>query len=914
MQIGVGTRKKVAPTKYIWTIALVAAMLITAGCGTSRKVASDLQSSGDHKGAPLQLSTGDHEGTLSDEHKGTPLQPSTVWGDIDYTGRPWVENVSKPISITQGLYNRHIALWASHGRYYDIKRGTWKWQRPLLFGTCEDLFTQTIVVPYLIPMLENAGANVFTPRERDWQKHEVIVDNDDDPQLPYYAETNIGREWQDAGIRGFAYHGGVIHDGENPFDSGTTRMVRAERGGHSEVTYQPRIPEEGDYAVYVSYPDVGSNVDDAHYTVYHQGQRTEIRVNQRMGAGTWVYIGTFRFSKGCSSYNRVVLSNDSEGKGYVTTDAVRFGGGMGNIERGGFVSGLPRCLEGARYYAQWAGMPYSVYSSKDGLDDYGDDINARSLMVNLLGGGSCYMPDRQGRGVPIELSLAVHSDAGYARDGESIIGSLSICTTDANDGVLGSGISRQHSKDFATLLLNNINEDIAYSYGRWNAREVLDRNYSETRLPAVPSAIIETMSHQNFPDMIMGQDPNVKFTIARSIYKTILKYVANAHDISYTMAPLMPKNLRLEFSAPGEVTLRWDAQLDPQEPTAQPTAYVLYISVGSGDFDNGVKLSSTSCKINLKSELQYNFRVTAANAGGESFPSETLSAIYHEGAERTVMIVNGFNRLSAPAVMNTSTGQGFAFDQDPGVSYGSTMGWSGRQQCFDTSKRGIEGSNGLGYSSTEWQGMNIAGNDFNNVSTHAEALLPMKEYNVVSCSRSAVETGLTNIMKYDCIDLILGLEKYDSNAMVYYKTFTPAMRDILDDYLKHGGALFVSGSYIASDMTSDDERGFLNDVLKIKYEGSERTNKDGTINGMGTSFEIYRQLNEQHYAATAPDVVMPVAPAYSALTYSSGHSACVAYTGYDYRLLALGFPFECITDAQKRTAIMRGVMNFLNEE
>ena len=27
-------------------------------------------------------------------------------------------------------------------------------------------------------MLENAGANVFTPRERDTQKQEVIVDND----------------------------------------------------------------------------------------------------------------------------------------------------------------------------------------------------------------------------------------------------------------------------------------------------------------------------------------------------------------------------------------------------------------------------------------------------------------------------------------------------------------------------------------------------------------------------------------------------------------------------------------------------------------------------------------------------------------------------------------------------------------
>ena len=102
----------------------------------------------------------------------------SYWDGIDYKGKPWVSNISKPNNISLGLSNRHIALWASHGRYYDQKKGLWKWQRPNLFCTTEDLFTQTIVVPYLIPMLENAGATVFTPRERDWQTKEIIVDND----------------------------------------------------------------------------------------------------------------------------------------------------------------------------------------------------------------------------------------------------------------------------------------------------------------------------------------------------------------------------------------------------------------------------------------------------------------------------------------------------------------------------------------------------------------------------------------------------------------------------------------------------------------------------------------------------------------------------------------------------------------
>ena len=116
-----------------------------------------------------------------------------------------------------------------------------------------------------------------------------------------------------------------------------------------------------------------------------------------MGGGTWVYLGTFKFDAGSNEFNRVVLTNQSSKRGIVTADAVRFGGGMGNIERGGKVSGLPRNMEGARYYAQWAGMPYSVYSTHNGTNDYADDINTRSKMTNYLGGGSCYMPTTDGK-------------------------------------------------------------------------------------------------------------------------------------------------------------------------------------------------------------------------------------------------------------------------------------------------------------------------------------------------------------------------------------------------------------------------------------------------------------------------------------------------------------------------------------
>ena len=437
------------------------------------------------------------------------LSAQTSWGHIDYKGEPWVKNESRPYPIEHGLDGRHLSLWASHGRYFDNGEGKWRWQRPALFGTTEDLFTQTIVVPYLIPMLENAGANVFTPRERDWQRNEVIVDNDNMPSFANYHEHNLRHPWEAAPSQGFAIHQGTYQDKDNPFMAGTARMAETTHNSsrQSTVTYQPTIPEAGRYAVYISYQTVEKSIDDAHYTVYHEGQKTEFRVNQQMGGFTWVYLGTFEFDEGCNERNKVVVSNLSKHKGIVTTDAVRFGGGMGNIERGGETSGLPRCLEGARYYAQWAGMPYEIYSCKNGENDYGDDLNVRSLMTNLLCGGSVYAPDSVGRHVPIELSLAIHSDAGYTETGEGVYGSLSICTTNYGDSCLAAGISREASRELATALLNNLTTDMKYSYGEWTRRQVRDRNYSETRLPIVPSSILETLSHQNFGDMRYGQDP-----------------------------------------------------------------------------------------------------------------------------------------------------------------------------------------------------------------------------------------------------------------------------------------------------------------------------------------------------------------------------------------------------------------------
>lgn len=838
--------------------------------------------------------------------KGMP----NAWGKTEYEGAPWVMNDSRPYFVSHGLFDRHLSLWASHGRYYDGKKDRWKWQRPNLFGTTEDLFTQTIVIPYLIPMLENAGAVVFTPRERDWQKNEVIVDNGGRG----YVEDSGKETWKTAQENGLAYHAGTYRDGENPFTQGTARAVKAtKKADVSWASYQPNIPQGGKYAVYVSYQSLKNSVSDAQYIVMHKGQCTVFKVNQQMGGGTWVYLGTFDFDRGNNEFNRVVVTNSSSESGVVTTDAVRFGGGMGNIERGGSCSGMPRCLEGARYSAQWAGAPYSVYSSKNGSDDYGDDINVRSNMTNWLAGGSTYVPTLEGKKVPIELSLAVHSDAGYTTVNDSIIGSLAICTTSFNDGRLNSGVSRMVSHDFADSLLTGLQRDISGKYRKWTRRYLWDRNYSETRNPEVPSAIIETMSHQNFADMRRGLDPNFRFTLARSLYKTILRFVNGNHSVPSVVQPLSVSNFRIERNSSGGLRLSWIAEKDEQEPTAVPTSYIVYTSEDGMGFDNGTVVYTSSFDFEAKKGVNYCFKVTALNRGGESFPSETLAAYLSKSAHaKDILVVDGFSRLSGPAVVDDYSRQGFDLGSDIGVSYGLTAGWNGRQQCFDKSRAGSEGEGSLGYCGDELAGRFIMGNNRDGSVCHVKDIAMSGAYNVVGCSLEALDNNLVKLDHYNLVDIAFGLQRNDGHSLVVYKTFSETLQSKLRSYAKSGGRILVSGAYVGSDMTQPHERSFMSDVLKTTFTGTDTNAGNNMVDGLGLSFDIIRQINDRHFAATSVDRIAACdGRSFAAMRYQDGSTAGVAYDGTDYKSFVMGYPYECINNVRTRQQVMKGLLGFL---
>lgn len=801
-----------------------------------------------------------------------------------YDDESWVTYSSRPYKISRGLEGRHISLCQSHGKYYDAAKGGWVWQRPRLFCTTEDLFSQTFVIPYIIPMLENAGAIVYTPRDRFWQTEEVIVDNNINEGGDYEESGDDEAEeetWYDSPQPGFADRYETYVGNESPFGMGSCRMVKSVKKlkDIAYIQWIPEIPKSGRYPVYVSYQSFKNSADDVKYDIYHAGGMSSVVVNQKMGGGTWVYLGSYEFIEGKNpSVGMVQVCNICRKKGQiVSADAVRFGSGMGNIERGGSVSGLPRWAEAAKYSTQWYGMPDSCFNSIAG-DEYRSDIYSRPKSTNEMAGGSVYLPGREGRNVPMEICMAFHTDAGYSKS-DNFIGPLAICTTENQEENLPSGMSRYASRDLANMLLEGITRDMG-KY-KWEARGLWNRVYGETRAPELPSIILEMLSHQNFADLRLGYDPQFKFDLCRSIYKSVLRFVCSFHGASYVVEPLPVKDFSVELSqSTQEAVLRWTPVYDNLEPTAAPSRYVVYTRRGRFGWNEGRVVEGTSCMVKLQPDEIYSFKVCALNDGGKSFPSETLSACIRKESAGTVLIVNGFTRLEGPAWFNTESEQGFLLDQDPGVQYGAFAGFCGRQKVFTKSTMGSEAVDGLGYSGNELEGKVVMGNTFDYPVVHGEALASCG-YSFTSMSERAFRS-LSDASQYAVIDMIYGVQK----------TFDNATLDKLYNYASSGRRLILSGANLLKSGSAGNRFG----VAK-----ADSLTAGTVLVCDGEPFEIYRDLNEESYCVPAPDVLSADANSEVVVSYDNGGVAGMKKGN----LVWFGFPLEAVKGQEMIDELMK---------
>ena len=839
----------------------------------------------------------------------------------------------RPYKITKGLTGKHIAMWQSHGRYFDVKANEWSWQRSLLWQTVEDLYTQSYVLPYVVPMLESAGATVLLPRERDFQTIEIIADNDGNG----YAESVGANGWQSL-EGGFAHKKEQYLSGENPFMDGTCRMAQtvADSRQQSLAKWSASFDKSDDYALYVSYKSLPNSLDGALYTVYHAGGQSRVRVNQRMGGGTWIYIGTYRFAKGDS---RVVLtlSNACSSSDYVVTaDAVKIGGGYGNVARTvcdslrvegadytPITSGMPRYCEAARYWLQWAGFDSSVYIKHDDCNDYNDDYKCRGEWVNALMGGSERLKEEKGLGIPVDLTLAFHSDAGITND-DATIGTLGIYYTKYKKGKFEGGSSRFLSRDVTDLVMSQIVGDIRATYEpEWRRRGMWNKSYFEARVPSTPTMLLELLSHQNLADMRLGHDPNFKFVVSRAIYKAILKHISAQYGTEYCVSPLPVHSFATAPAGDGKVALSWLPTIDSLEATARPTAYVLYTRKGDGGFDGGRVVTDNSLIVSQDADVIYSYRVTAINAGGESFPSQTLAVCQRSDAKATAMIVNGFDRLSAPECRE----DGFHNEFDSGVAYIRDVAFIGEQRVHDISKRRekVE-AKALGVSFSDRAGEIVGGNTFDYPYMHGVSLASAG-CSFYSTSVAAVESGAIDLSGFNVVDLILGKQRTTTvgRGVVEskYKCFSLDLQRVITDYLKSNGALFVSGAYIGNDLSqSEFDTAFARDVLRISYMGSGAsvtkqnyvtTKSRAAVRLTDGEYSYCRDYRPDYYAVNSVDGFAATAGAKALMRYPDSNLA--AAVGYREEgsgaTFVMGFPFESITDGAQRDKLMNDIIKYL---
>ncbi len=845
---------------------------------------------------------------------------------------PVVQNASKNLKIIKGLAGKNILLWHSHGWYYNNNEKRWMWQRARLFQTVEDVGPMSFTIPYLIPMLENAGANVFVPRERDIQLNEVIVDNDfvnkESYQEKIVSEKSI---WETSSQKGFALKNPTIKEGENPFKQGTSRYTRSMINPLATVSWLPDIPESGEYAVYISYSASDSNVTDAHYKVIHSGGETEFLVNQTIGGGTWIYLGTFKFEKGNKKSQGVVLSNQSKDENkIVSADVVRFGGGMGIVEREGTTSGRPKFVEGSRYWLQYAGMPDTLtYNLNKNSDDYKDDYQSRAEYGNYLYGapfGPNRNRDEKGLGIPLDLSLAFHTDAGITRN-DTAIGTLMIYSIPGLDSqkVFPDGVSRLANRDLSDIVQTQIVNDIRDLYdSTWTRRQLMNANYSESARPNFPSMLLELLSHQNFYELKFELDPRYRFDVSRSIYKGMLKFLSSQYGLEYVVQPLPPHYFAAELNSNGEVSLSWKAQIDSLESTANADKFILYTRENDGGFDNGKLVESNKIKLNnLKQGTIYSYKVTAINNGGESFPTEILSVCWMKNSPEPILIVNGFDRLSAPSNFDSPTFSGFTNFVDEGVPDKYEMSFTGTQFNFDPNSKWLTDDNpGHGASHSDYESKIIAGNSFDYSYVHGKAI---KENGFSFCSVS--DEFILNgdvLTKYKMVDFIFGEEKKTPapkyRDKIDFEVFPSWMRDLITSYLLGGGKLFLSGSYIGTDLYSEQDSigiRFANNILKFKLKTGHAV-KTGNIFSVSNSFlpiknsfEFNAVFNDSIYKVEAPDELGEVNGSEVLLRYSENNfSSAVGYQD-NYRVVVFGFPFETILGEKQRTLLMKSVLNYL---
>ena len=307
-------------------------------------------------------------------------------------------------------------------------------------------------------------------------------------------------------------------------------------------------------------------------------------------------------------------------------------------------SGMPQWTEGARAWLVAQGADSTLWNLYEG-DEYKDDMKCRAIWVNALESS----PD---------LCLAFHTDGLDSGDDTTIVGTLAIYTAHDDEGrsQLRDGRDREKiNRNLADWIQTQVTKDLRHIAPQWTRRQLKEANYCETRVPVVPSVILELLSHKNMADMQYGLDPRFRFAASRAVYKGILRYLNGPNA---TVQPLPVEQLAIN----AEGLLQWQAPTDSLEPSARPTYYMVYTQADDGEWDVQ-QVTDTCLRTPLHPGVMYTCYVVAGNEGGLSFPSPMVSAHLSSDSPKdgltsnneVVLIIDAFDDVYGPEWFADST-------------------------------------------------------------------------------------------------------------------------------------------------------------------------------------------------------------------------------------------------------------------
>jgi hypothetical protein len=756
-----------------------------------------------------------------------------------------------------GLSGKIVYVHAGHGYTADnLGSGAWSFQRPNLLSMIEDLGNQDQMT-FLVDYLWRAGATVVPLRPVGHQTNEVIVDN-----------VSSSVEWVGAWNNSSAgiYFG---NPGEVPYRFASTSPTET-----AYARYRPNIAEDGYYPVYAWTRYGSDRAADQLYRVHHSGGITEVTVNHRRVGNGLVYLGTYYFDAGTDGY--VDISNRSSESGRVViADMIRFGNGMGDIDRGGGVSGLPREDEAGLYWVQWhvdrsQGIPESEYRATS---------NDRDATVSLSPRYAEYMNREQDGQLSDRVFVSFHSNASGGRGTLALYnGNNDPSTATPNQFLLANTLGRE------------VNDDMVAQNGQfehnWFNRATVTLDRSDIEFGEInnlringefDATIVEVAFHDNQLDAELMRDPKVRDAVARATYQGIVNYfrAVDGNTTPATKAPAMVTDVQALSNTEGSVTVSWQPPLANAYAGDAATGFRIYAAAHGYGFDGGTFIAggstTTATLSGLDPATPYYFKIVSVNAGGES-PASELMTVLPSGGQKQVLIVNGFDRMDRQSTPKQSF---------PG-------GPVDRVRPLETNSRDYV------------------------VQVHSAIHAARPGVHVASTSNEAVISGAVNLSDYHTVIWISG-EESTANS-----TFDATEQIKVEQFIAGGGNLFVTGAEIGWDLDAQNNgRSFYRSTLKATYVADDAN----TYNVSAATGGIFEGLpnfsfdnGARFYNVDYPDVISPQPGAQGALNYAggTGGAAAIQAQGEDGRgsLVMFGFPFETITSAERRRDVIDRVFDF----